>query len=65
MPIERHTIRNAYGLSDPKLYGDTVSNDPTFLLDGVAMAGYVGVLRLLGDLAQYDLSRSHFLCYYY
>lgn len=55
MPIERHIIKNAYGLSDPKLYGVLVSNHSELLLDGVSMAGYVGVLRLLGDLAQYDM----------
>jgi hypothetical protein len=48
----RYQIRNEYGLSDPELYAPGEKDDPEALLEGVAMAGLVGVLRQLGDLAE-------------
>ena len=51
----RYQIRNEYGLADPEMYaapGDGEEDDPEALLEGVAMAGLVGVLRQLGDLAE-------------
>jgi hypothetical protein len=49
----RYQIRNEYGLSDPELYAAPgEEDDPEALLEGVAMAGLVGVLRQLGDLAE-------------
>lgn len=48
----RYQVRNEYGLADPELYGPAEEDDPEALLEGVAMAGLVGVLRQLGDLAE-------------
>lgn len=49
----RFTVKNEYGLGVEELYKDGVqSEDPKLVLDGVAVAGLVGVLRQLGDLAQ-------------
>ncbi|KAI3676214.1 hypothetical protein L1987_85815 [Smallanthus sonchifolius] len=52
MPINRYQIRNVYSLADPELYKAADKDDPEALLEGVAMAGLVGVLRQLGDLAE-------------
>lgn len=52
MPLTRYQIRNEYGLADPELYKAADKDDPEALLEGVAMAGLVGVLRQLGDLAE-------------
>ncbi|XP_076902970.1 uncharacterized protein LOC143557891 [Bidens hawaiensis] len=55
MPINRYEIRNVYCLADPQLYKlASGKDDPEALLDGVAMAGLVGVLRQLGDLAEFS-----------
>lgn len=54
MPLVRFAIKNEYGLGVGELYKDGVeSEDPKAVLDGVAVAGLVGLLRQLGDLAQY------------
>lgn len=53
MPLSRYQIRNEYSLADPDLYKVADKDDPEALLEGVAMAGLVGVLRQLGDLAQF------------
>ena len=53
MPLVRFEVRNEYGLGDPELYrGLAKKEDPKALLDGVAVAGLVGILRQLGDLAE-------------
>ncbi|CAA0835874.1 Protein SCAR2 [Striga hermonthica] len=52
MPICRYEIRNEFSLADPVLYRAADKDDPEALLEGVAMAGLVGVLRQLGDLAE-------------
>ena len=52
MPLTRYQIRNEYSLADPELYRAADRDDPEALLEGVAMAGLVGVLRQLGDLAE-------------
>lgn len=52
MPLTRYQIRNEYSLADPELYRAADKDDPEALLEGVAMAGLVGVLRQLGDLAE-------------
>lgn len=52
MPLNRYQIRNEYSLADPELYKAADKDDPEALLEGVAMAGLVGVLRQLGDLAE-------------
>uniref|UniRef100_A0A1D1YB97 Protein SCAR n=1 Tax=Anthurium amnicola TaxID=1678845 RepID=A0A1D1YB97_9ARAE len=53
MPLVRFQVRNEYGLGDPELYrGAAQREEPKALLDGVAVAGLVGILRQLGDLAE-------------
>lgn len=52
MPLTRYRVRREYGLADPELYRAADKDDPEALLEGVAMAGLVGVLRQLGDLAE-------------
>ncbi|KAG1338093.1 hypothetical protein COCNU_04G003990 [Cocos nucifera] len=59
MPMIRYQIRNEYGLADPELYGTAERDDPEALLEGVAMAGLVGVLRQLGDLAEFAAEIFH------
>lgn len=51
MPLIRTTVRNEYKLATSELYKH--NEDPKALLDGVAVAGLVGILRQLGDLAEY------------
>jgi len=53
MPTVRYQIRNEYGLADPELYRAADKDDPEAILEGVALAGLVGVLRQLGDLAEW------------
>lgn len=52
MPLTRYQIRSHYALADPELYRSSDKDDPDSVLESVAMAGLVGVLRQLGDLAQ-------------
>lgn len=59
MPISRYEIRNEYSLADPELYREADKDDPEALLEGVAMAGLVGVLRQLGDLAEFAAEIFH------
>jgi len=53
MPLVRLQVRNEYGLGQPELHKETNREDPKAVLDGVAVAGLVGILRQLGDLAEY------------
>ncbi|KAJ4969600.1 hypothetical protein NE237_002699 [Protea cynaroides] len=53
MPLTRYQIRSEYSLADPELYKAAHKDDPEALLEGVAMAGLVGVLRQLGDLSEF------------
>lgn len=46
-------MRNEYSLGQPQLYKEVNREDPKAVLDGVAVAGLVGILRQLGDLAEY------------
>ncbi|CAN6286390.1 unnamed protein product [Urochloa humidicola] len=56
----RYQIRNEYGQSDPELFATPgEEDDPEALLEGVAMAGLVGVLRQLGDLAEFAAEIFH------
>ncbi|KAL3629855.1 hypothetical protein CASFOL_026167 [Castilleja foliolosa] len=59
MPMSRYEIRNEYSLADPELYRAADKDDPEALLEGVAMAGLVGVLRQLGDLAEFAAEIFH------
>ncbi|KAH0854577.1 hypothetical protein HID58_063691 [Brassica napus] len=59
MPLTRYQSRNEYGLADPDLYQSADKDDPEALLEGVAMAGLVGLLRQLGDLAEFAAEMFH------
>ncbi|KAL0333156.1 UNVERIFIED_CONTAM: protein SCAR2 [Sesamum angustifolium] len=59
MPMSRYEIRNEYSLADPDLYRAADKDDPEALLEGVAMAGLVGVLRQIGDLAEFAAEIFH------
>ncbi|KAB2098526.1 hypothetical protein ES319_A01G245000v1 [Gossypium barbadense] len=59
MPLTRYQIRNEYSLADPEIYRASEKDDPEALLEGVAMAGLVGVLRQLGDLAEFAAEIFH------
>jgi hypothetical protein len=57
MPLVRYEVRCEHSLADPELYRKAFvegGDDPSrALLEGVAMAGLVGIIRQLGDLAEY------------
>nr|GMC97662.1 protein SCAR2-like isoform X1 [Ipomoea batatas] len=59
MPMSRYRIRDEYSLADPELYRAVDKDDSGALLEGVAMAGLVGVLRQLGDLADFAAEIFH------
>ncbi|KAL4563299.1 hypothetical protein LXL04_027339 [Taraxacum kok-saghyz] len=59
MPLVRVEVRNEYGLGMPELYTETDREDPKAVLDGVAVAGLVGILRQLGDLAEFAAEVFH------
>ncbi|XP_022767841.1 protein SCAR2-like isoform X2 [Durio zibethinus] len=59
MPLTRYQIRNEYSLADPELHRAADKDDPEALLEGVAMAGLVGLLRQLGDLAEFAAEIFH------
>ena len=52
MPLVRVEVRSEYGLGAPELYAEANKEDPKAVLEGVAVAGLVGILRQLGDLAE-------------
>jgi hypothetical protein len=62
MPLVRYELRNELGLANPQLYRTAGKDDSQALLAGVAMAGLVGIIRQLGDLAEYVVhySLEHF-----
>ncbi|KAL2330635.1 hypothetical protein Fmac_018216 [Flemingia macrophylla] len=59
MPLCRYHIRSAQALADPELRRAAAGNDSEALLEAVAMAGLVGFLRQLGDLAQFAAEMFH------
>ncbi|KAL2475215.1 Protein SCAR3 [Abeliophyllum distichum] len=59
MPLVRVEVNNEYGLGAPELYREANKEDPKEVLDGVAVAGLVGVLRQLGDLAEFAAEIFH------
>ncbi|KAK7339992.1 hypothetical protein VNO77_20683 [Canavalia gladiata] len=59
MPICRYHIRSAHALADPELHRAADKDDSEALLEAVAMAGLVGFLRQLGDLAQFAAEMFH------
>lgn len=59
MPLSRYEIRSEYSLANPDLYRAADKDDPEGLLEGVAMAGLVGIIRQLGDLAEFAAEVFH------
>ncbi|GAV60614.1 hypothetical protein CFOL_v3_04144 [Cephalotus follicularis] len=59
MPLVRVQVRNEYGLGQAELYREADGEDPKAVLDGVAVAGLVGILRQLGDLAEFAAEVFH------
>ncbi|KAJ6935691.1 protein SCAR3-like isoform X2 [Populus alba x Populus x berolinensis] len=60
MPLVRFEVRNEYGLGQGELYREANSEgDSKAVLDGVAVAGLVGILRQLGDLAEFAAEVFH------
>ncbi|KAE8699371.1 SCAR family protein, putative isoform 3 [Hibiscus syriacus] len=59
MPLVRAQVWNEYGLGMPELYKEANREDPKAVLDGVAVAGLVGILRQLGDLAEFAAEVFH------
>ncbi|XP_045832746.1 protein SCAR2-like [Trifolium pratense] len=59
MPLSKYLIRNEFSLADPELYRAADKDDPEALLEAVAMAGLVGLLRQLGDLAEFAAEIFH------
>uniref|UniRef100_A0A453I9V9 Uncharacterized protein n=1 Tax=Aegilops tauschii subsp. strangulata TaxID=200361 RepID=A0A453I9V9_AEGTS len=59
MPLSRHTVANEYSLGGRDLYKRADQHDPEAVLDGVATAGLVGLLRQLGDLAEFAAEVFH------
>lgn len=53
MPLTRLHVRNEYGLGDASLYRVAKRDDPKSALEGVSVSGLVGILRQLGDLAEF------------
>lgn len=57
MSLSRLGVRNVYGTSQQaEFYGNVDREDPEAILNGVAVSGLIGVLRQLGDLAEYVLN---------
>uniref|UniRef100_A0A7I4ATB6 Protein SCAR n=1 Tax=Physcomitrium patens TaxID=3218 RepID=A0A7I4ATB6_PHYPA len=52
MPLVRYEVRCEHSLASPELYRFVGQDDSQGLLEGVAMAGLVGVVRQLGDLTE-------------
>ncbi|KAL2467326.1 Protein SCAR1 [Abeliophyllum distichum] len=59
MPLVRVEVRNECGLGAPELYKDANEEDPKAVLDGASVAGLVGILRQLGDLAEFAAEVFH------
>ncbi|XP_047330492.1 protein SCAR3-like [Impatiens glandulifera] len=59
MPLVHFQLRNEYSLGQPELYKDVDKEDPKAVLEGVAVAGLVGILRQLGDLAEFAAEVFH------
>ncbi|KAL3820294.1 hypothetical protein ACJIZ3_006199 [Penstemon smallii] len=59
MPLVRVEVRNEYALGAPELYREANKEDPKEILEGVAVAGLIGVLRQLGDLAEFAAEVFH------
>ncbi|KAG2687838.1 hypothetical protein I3760_09G069000 [Carya illinoinensis] len=59
MPLARFEVRNEYGLGLPDLYKHVDRDDPKAVLDATSVTGLVGILRQLGDLAEFAAEVFH------
>ncbi|KAE8723005.1 SCAR family protein, putative isoform 3 [Hibiscus syriacus] len=59
MPLVRAQVKNEYSLGKPELYKEVNREDPKAVLDGVTVSGLVGILRQLGDLAEFAAEVFH------
>ncbi|KAL1555993.1 phosphoenolpyruvate carboxylase [Salvia divinorum] len=59
MPLARVEVRNEYGLGTPEMYIEANNDEPKEILQGVAVAGLIGLLRQLGDLADFAAEVFH------
>ncbi|KAL5997883.1 hypothetical protein ACLOJK_008815 [Asimina triloba] len=59
MPLVRYQIGNEFRLGGPKLSLEADAEDPKAVLDGVAVSGLIGILRQLGDLAEFAAGVFH------
>lgn len=53
MPLVRYEVQSEHSLANPELYRTVGRDDSEGLLEGVAMAGLVGIVRQLGDMAEF------------
>ncbi|KAH9534470.1 hypothetical protein CY35_17G007400 [Sphagnum magellanicum] len=53
MPLVRYELRSELRLANPQLYRTARKDDSEAVLEGVAMAALVGIVRQLGDLAEF------------
>ncbi|KAL9307638.1 Protein SCAR3 [Arabidopsis thaliana] len=51
--------RNVYGMNQSEVYRNVDREDPKAILNGVAVTGLVGILRQLGDLAEFAAEIFH------
>ncbi|KAJ7516478.1 hypothetical protein O6H91_22G059800 [Diphasiastrum complanatum] len=59
MPLVRYEIQNEYKLGSLELYRTAPKDDSESILEGVTMVGLVGILRQLGDLAEFAAELFH------
>eukprot|EP00249_Psilotum_nudum_P022838 c28655_g1_i1 orf=1070-4681(+) len=59
MPLVSYVIRNEFTLANPEIYRTVAKDDSEALLEGVAMAGLVGIVRQIGDLAEFAVEVFH------
>ncbi|OVA06240.1 SCAR/WAVE family [Macleaya cordata] len=59
MPLVRFQVRNEYSLGAQELYRGVSDEDPKGVLEGVTVSGLVGILRQLGDLAEFAAEVFH------
>ncbi|KAG0609588.1 hypothetical protein M758_8G195800 [Ceratodon purpureus] len=53
MPLVRYEVQCEHTLANPELFRSAARDDPEGLLEGVAVAGLIGIVRQLGDLAEF------------
>ncbi|ESQ33960.1 hypothetical protein EUTSA_v10006666mg [Eutrema salsugineum] len=59
MPLSRLELRNVYGMGQTELCRNVDREDPKAILNGVAVSELVGILRQLGDLAEFATEIFH------